>query len=56
MKPELRKTDVNLISQTVSWFYRLRETNFSAALSPDEQTKRTEREREKKCTQSDQPA
>jgi hypothetical protein len=45
MKPKLRKTYVNLISQTVSWFYRLRETIVWAALSPDEQTKRTERER-----------
>jgi hypothetical protein len=45
MKPTLRKAYVNLISQTVTWFNRLRETNVWAAISPDEQIKRAERER-----------
>jgi hypothetical protein len=42
MEPKRRKTYVDLISPNVSWFYRLRETNVGAALSPDEQTKREE--------------
>jgi hypothetical protein len=45
MEPKLRKTYVNLISQTISWFNRLRETNVWAAFTRDEQTKCTERER-----------
>jgi hypothetical protein len=39
MEPALRKTYVNSISQNVSWFDRLRETNVWAALTPDEQKK-----------------
>jgi hypothetical protein len=39
MEPMRRKTFVNLISQNVSWFYRPRETNVWAVLTPDEQTK-----------------
>jgi hypothetical protein len=52
MKPKLRKTYVNLISQIVSWFYRLRETNVWAKLSPDKLTKRTERERKNAYSQT----
>jgi hypothetical protein len=39
MEPALRKAYVNFISQNVSWFYHLRETNVWAALTPEEQTK-----------------
>jgi hypothetical protein len=39
MEPTLRETYVHLISQTASWFDRLRETNVWAALTPEEQTK-----------------
>jgi hypothetical protein len=55
MEPSLRKTHVNPISKNISWFNRLRETNVLAVLTPDEQTKMN-RKREKKYTQSDQPA
>jgi hypothetical protein len=46
MEPKLRKIYVSIISQTVSWFDRLRETNAWAALTPDEQ-KKEQKEREK---------
>jgi hypothetical protein len=46
MEPALRKTYVNLISQNVSWFNRLRETNVWAALTPDEQTKQQKERKE----------
>jgi hypothetical protein len=43
---------VNLISQNVSWFDLLRETDVWAVLTPDEQTKWTERERENTYSQT----
>jgi hypothetical protein len=45
-------TWLNLISQNVSWFDRLRVTNVWAALSSDEQTKWTERERKNAFSQT----
>jgi hypothetical protein len=50
MEPKLRKAHVNSNSQTASWFDRLRETNVWAELSPDEQTKNEQKEREKMHT------
>jgi hypothetical protein len=52
METALTKTYVNSISQNVSWFNRLRETNVWAELSPDEQTNRTERERKNTYSQT----
>jgi hypothetical protein len=52
MEPTLRKAYENLISRTVSWFYRLRETNVWAALCSDQRTKRTERERKNANSQT----
>jgi hypothetical protein len=46
MEPALSTAYVNLISQNVSWFNRLRETNVWAALIPDsEQNEQEEREK-----------
>jgi hypothetical protein len=45
MEPKRRNTYVNSISQNISWFNRIRETNVWAESTPDEQTKWTESER-----------